>query len=696
LRRGNATQHSVFTGALGEITFNTSNNTIHGHDGNTIGGFEIALKSDLANVTVGNISITANVDLSSNTTDDLPEGVANLYFTNTRVRTALSAGTGLDYDEANGIFTANVDLSDYALINSLSNVAFTGEYSDLANTPTIPSTTTDIAEGANLYFTNTRAIGAFTGGSGVTIEANGLLISTAVANTGGTVTNIEIIAGALIDVIGGPIVSSGNVTVNVDLSELSLITNPSLADQMVVLDSETAAQYKIAKSSLPLSQFNVDLTSTNIAEGSNLYFTNARAVGSFTAGNNISIASNGLVNVSIPTVPVTSVNGEIGDVVLSTSNIAEGSNFYFTNARAVAAVTGQNVSLFNNDAGYLTSVDLTTSNVVEGSNLYFTNIRAIGSLTSGDGIVIEANGLVISTAASAVESINGEIGNVVLSTANITENGNLYFTNTRAIGALTAGNGVVIESNGLIISPSESIYNGTTSVNIPLSNGAIVFNVDGTIDVADVNVWGLNVNSNLNVTGDIFGNLYSLANHTTSNLAEGTNLYFTNARALAAIVDNIDTSNVTEGANLYFTNARALAAIVDNIDTSNVTEGSNLYYTDARVLDVLSSVDGNVIPNGDTYDLGSTGNVWNNAYIGNVVLTGSITTEATGVPTVESETTLRLTANDSVVVTSSPFQLASFTWAEIQNIVAANGMMVYNTTNTKIQGYVNGSWVDLH
>lgn len=39
----------------------------------------------------------------------------------------------------------------------------------------------------------------------------------------------------------------------------------------------------------------------------------------------------------------------------TTSDIAEGSNLYFTNGRAVTALTGQNVSLFTNDSGYITS-----------------------------------------------------------------------------------------------------------------------------------------------------------------------------------------------------------------------------------------------------------------------------------------------------------------------------------------------------
>lgn len=53
---------------------------------------------------------------------------------------------------------------------------------------------------------------------------------------------------------------------------------------------------------------------------------------------------------------VASVNGQTGTVVLTTSDISEGSNLYFTNARAIGALTGQNISMFTNNAGYITSV----------------------------------------------------------------------------------------------------------------------------------------------------------------------------------------------------------------------------------------------------------------------------------------------------------------------------------------------------
>ena len=47
IRRGTATEHASFTGAIGEITMDTTNKTIRVHDGTTAGGTMLAKKSEI-------------------------------------------------------------------------------------------------------------------------------------------------------------------------------------------------------------------------------------------------------------------------------------------------------------------------------------------------------------------------------------------------------------------------------------------------------------------------------------------------------------------------------------------------------------------------------------------------------------------------------------------------------------------------
>ena len=79
------------------------------------------------------------------------------------------------------------------------------------------------------------------------------------SNNSGTVTSVGITAGTLIDVTGGPITSSGNITVNVDLSELATSTTDGDGDFFAVVDSVNA-QKKLTKGNISLSGFDDDIT----------------------------------------------------------------------------------------------------------------------------------------------------------------------------------------------------------------------------------------------------------------------------------------------------------------------------------------------------------------------------------------------------------------------------------------------------
>ena len=59
-RRGTSTEHASFTGAEGEITVNTTKDTIVLHDGVQAGGYEM-LRSDLNNLDSGTAIPAVNI-----------------------------------------------------------------------------------------------------------------------------------------------------------------------------------------------------------------------------------------------------------------------------------------------------------------------------------------------------------------------------------------------------------------------------------------------------------------------------------------------------------------------------------------------------------------------------------------------------------------------------------------------------------
>jgi len=195
-----------------------------------------------------------------------------------------------------------------------------------------------------------------------------------------------------------------------------------------------------------------NFTTANLAEGTNQYFTNARVTANVIAllpslaGFGITIQANGQINASAVASSGFASTANIANTVLSisnftTANLAEGTNLYYTNARVYAAIQG-NLALKAN------VVDLTTANVSELTNLYYTNTRVYSNVIallptlSGSGITIQANGQI--SANTQTVSLAG------LSTTNLAEGSNLYYTNTRVRTAFTAGKGIAILGDGTI------------------------------------------------------------------------------------------------------------------------------------------------------------------------------------------------------------------------------------------------------
>ena len=136
------------------------------------------------------------------------------------------------------------------------------------------------------------------------------------------------------------------------------------------------------------------------------------------------------------------------------------------------------------------------------------------------------------------------------------------------------------------------------------------------------------------ITTDGSGTL-SFATPSTSNITEGTNLYYTDTRFDTRLATK-STDDLTEGTNLYYTTTRANADFDTRLatkTTDDLTEGTNLYYTDARVSSFLNgNLDGHIIPDtNEAYDLGSSLFKFRDLYLsGTSIKLGGATITATG------------------------------------------------------------------
>jgi len=176
---------------------------------------------------------------------------------------------------------------------------------------------------------------------------------------------------------------------------------------------------------------------------------------------------------------------------------------------------------------------------------------------------------------------------------------NLYFTAERVDDQvntlLTAGSNVTLTYDDAagtltVAATEDDLSNNTTS---HLAEGSNLYFTTERVD--DQVAALLTAGSNITLTYDdaagtltITGVEDDLSNNTTSDLAEGTNLYYTTARFDTAFTGK-STTNLSEGTNLYYTTARFDTAFSGK-STSDLTEGTNLYFTTERVDDQVDSL----------------------------------------------------------------------------------------------------------
>jgi hypothetical protein len=96
LRRGTTTQHSSFTGAVGEITVDTTKDTVVVHDGTTAGGFALAKESAISGfIDLSDLSVTDSGGDGSLTYNNTTGAFTYTGPSASDVRAHFSAGSGI-------------------------------------------------------------------------------------------------------------------------------------------------------------------------------------------------------------------------------------------------------------------------------------------------------------------------------------------------------------------------------------------------------------------------------------------------------------------------------------------------------------------------------------------------------------------------------------------------------------------------
>ena len=138
-----------------------------------------------------------------------------------------------------------------------------------------------------------------------------------------------------------------------------IVSGAITASGGVVGNASTATALQTARTINGVSfngSANISFGTDSVAEGAtNLYFSNARARAAISASGDISYNSTtGVISFSATAAPVTSVAGRTGAIVLTSTDVSEGTRLFYTDTRARAAISVSGAGSYNSTTGVIT------------------------------------------------------------------------------------------------------------------------------------------------------------------------------------------------------------------------------------------------------------------------------------------------------------------------------------------------------
>ena len=446
-----------------------------------LGGGDITTSRTLNVIAGTGITVNANdvaVNMGAFDTDDLSEGSSNLYFTNAR---AINAVTGSDLDMAGrkvlfgNMYSAEGNLPSASTYHGMfahvhgtgkAYFAHAGAWKKLLDESS--STTANLTEGSNLYYTNTRARAAISvtdsGGDGSLAYNNSTGVIT---YTGPSASEVQahISAGTGVTYSSGAISIGQAVatTSDVQFNDLQVDGNTIITGNLTVNGTQTT-----------LNTATLDVEDLNITVGK-LATTSAAANG---AGLTFGAWSSG----TIPTFVWDHSNSRF------TANYAIAANIVGNATTATTLASTRNISgvAFNGSA----DITLNTSGITENTNLYYTNARAdarigaavisdlsnVSTTTPSSGQILKWNGSAWAPAADlsgaanqnvyttvAVSGQTNLVANSVSETLTFAAGANITLTTTPGTDTVTiaavGGSSITVQEEGSSLSTAASTLN---------------------------------------------------------------------------------------------------------------------------------------------------------------------------------------------------------------------------------------------
>jgi hypothetical protein len=366
--------------------------------------------------------------------------------------------------------------------------------------------------------------------------------------------------------------ASGDITYN---NTTGVISFTQRTDQQVrnLFSGTGDITYESANGQISFNNTTGYITLTDLSGGTGITYDNT--TGEFSIAQNIATDQ----DVTFNTVTAT-------DKILTDTITATGAGTDVT--------VDDNLIVSGNLTVNGTTTTLNTATLtVEDLNIVLANGAADAAAANGSGITIDGADATLTYAATGDKFVMNKTLDTDL-LGDVT--GNLTGDVTGDVtGNLTGDVTGDITSTGTSTFASIDVNGGTidgTAIGSTVTSTGAFTTINGTVITASTNFAG-------NLTGNVTGTVSDISNHSTTDLSEGTNLYYTDARVDARIdlqlgaeldLSGVTTDDLSEGSNnLYYTQARFNTAFGLK-STTDLSEGSNLYFTNTRARSAISAL----------------------------------------------------------------------------------------------------------
>lgn len=428
-RRGTAAEAAAFTGAEGELFLDADNMIFYIHDGAQLGGYRLANFSD---ITLDNVSNNGNTTT----------GILNY-----------GGGT------VTGSIFPDVDIT-YDLGSS------TKQWRDVYVGP------------GSLYVNGQQVITDNSGTITISADINqGIQVST--LGTGNiqlsTVSGVIQVGGTLQMTNGNTITDSAGVAVQFgDALDMNTNRITELGAPVAATDATTKDYVDTVVAAVPRDIINEGNSSVEVTDaGSGTVIVTIDGASALSVDSSgVTVAGNLIVNGATATVNANAVT--IADNILTLNSDATGAPSESVGIE-VERGDSTNVSIlynettdrwtFTNDGGSFINIATNTTDLAEGTNLYYTDARARAAVSaSGDISYDSGTGVFSSTNTLDSVTTNGATTTNAITTGDLQVNGNITTTGYIAGPAtMTIDPAVVGENSGTLVIAGNLQVDGTTT-----------------------------------------------------------------------------------------------------------------------------------------------------------------------------------------------------------------------------------------